>query len=97
MKVSNEAELAKAIQSGVSTIKVEGDLKNKVIKIKATGAAAWAVAITAIGAAVAIVIASGGLGAPVSLFTVAGAVGILGTGPTISAVTIAVVAGVSVC
>ncbi|TSA84719.1 hypothetical protein FNE76_03885 [Helicobacter mehlei] len=97
MKVSNEAELAEAIQSGVSTIEIEGGLKNKVIKIKATGAAAWAVAITAIVVAVTATIASGGLVAPASLFTVAGAVGILGTAPTISAVTIAVVAGVSVC
>ncbi|WP_268877221.1 hypothetical protein [Helicobacter mehlei] len=40
MKVSNEAELAEAIQSGVSTIEIEGGLKNKVIKIKATGAVA---------------------------------------------------------
>ncbi|CRF45128.1 hypothetical protein [Helicobacter heilmannii] len=93
MQVSNEKELAEAIENGENSIEIVGDFSKKIVKIKATGDVAWGIAIAAIAAAVAIVIASGGLGAPASLFTAAGAVGILGTGPTISAVTIAVAAG----
>ncbi|WP_120955757.1 hypothetical protein [Helicobacter mehlei] len=93
MQVSNEKELAEAIENGENSIEIVGDFSKKIVKIKATGDVAWGIAIAAIAAAVAMAIASGGLAAPASLFTAAGAVGILGTGPTISAVTIAVAAG----
>uniref|UniRef100_UPI003F583790 hypothetical protein n=1 Tax=Vibrio cholerae TaxID=666 RepID=UPI003F583790 len=59
MTISNEADLGEALKREQDTIEIEGDLKNKVLKIKATGKVAWAVAIGAIGIAVAVLIASG--------------------------------------
>jgi len=50
--VKNEKELNKAIQSNADTIYIEGDLGNKVMKIKATGNVAWVVAFGAITVAV---------------------------------------------
>lgn len=37
MYVSDEKELGSALKSGEDTIEVEGDLKDKVLRIKATG------------------------------------------------------------
>lgn len=93
MSISTEAELGKALKNGAETIEIEGDLKNKVLRIKATGKVAWLVAIAAIGIAVAVLFASGGTGAPVSGVIGAGAVSVLGLPAAISAVSIAVAAG----
>ncbi|WP_332405986.1 hypothetical protein, partial [Vibrio metschnikovii] len=43
MTISNEADLGEALKREQDTIEIEGDLKNKVLKIKATGKVAWAV------------------------------------------------------
>jgi hypothetical protein len=58
----------------VSTIEIEGDLAKKIIRLKATGNVAWAIAIAAIGMAVVVLIvgtpatvATGGLGAPLEI------------------------------
>jgi hypothetical protein len=93
MRVRTEEELAKAIENGEDTIEIEGDLKEKTLKIKATGKVAWIIAIGAIGVAVTIVIATGGTGAPASGIIGVGAVSVLGLPAAISAVSIAVAAG----
>lgn len=51
-------ELAEAIKNKEDTIYIEGDLKNKVIRIKATGKAAWGVCAVALGAAIVYYIAT---------------------------------------
>jgi hypothetical protein len=53
---SSEKELGKAIKSEVDTIYVEGDLKNKVIKIKATGKVAWGVCAASLAVAIALIV-----------------------------------------
>lgn len=45
-------ELAEAIKNNEESIIIEGDLKNKVIRIKATGKVAWGVCAAALGAAI---------------------------------------------
>lgn len=45
-------ELAKAIKNGEDSIIVEGDLKNKVIRIKLTGKLAWSVCAVSLGEAI---------------------------------------------
>ena len=93
MRVRTEEELAKAIENGEDTIEIEGDLKEKTLKIKATGKVAWVVAIGAIGIAVTIVITTGGAGTPASGIIGVGAVSVLGLPAAITAVSIAVAAG----
>ena len=94
MRVKTEEELAEAIENGEDTIEIEGDLKEKTLKIKATGKVAWVVAISAIGIAVTIVITTGGAGAPASSGIIGvGTVSILGLPAAMSAVGIAVAAG----
>lgn len=44
--VKTSKELGEAIKSNEDYIYVEGDLKNKVIRIKATGKIAWATSYT---------------------------------------------------
>jgi len=93
MPIRTEEELADAINNGEDTIEIEGDLKDKTLKIKATGKVAWVIAIGAIGIAVTILITTGGTGAPVSGIIGVGAVTVLGLPAAISAVAIAVAAG----
>ena len=100
MSIKTEEELADAINNEEDTIEIEGDLSKKVFKIKATGKAAWFIALGAIAVTVTAVIVtagSGGTAAPViipaSAFVAAGAVGILGVPATASAILIAVSAG----
>lgn len=50
--VRNSKELGNAIKDGEDYIYVEGDLKNRVIRIKATGKIAWALAAGSLAAAV---------------------------------------------
>ena len=93
MAITTEKELGNALKNNQDTIEIEGDLTNKVIKIKATGAVAWAVAIGAIGIGVVITLGSAGTAAPVAGFVGIGAASILGASATASAVAIAVAAG----
>lgn len=94
MFVSDEKELGSALKSGEDTIEIEGDLKNKVLRIKSTGKVAWFIAIGSISIAVAVIISSGGLGAPISaIIGTSGAVSVLGIQATSAAVVIAVTAG----
>lgn len=90
--VTNEKELARAMEDKESTIEIVGDLSKKTIKLKATGKVAWAIAFAALTAAVAF--AMSGAGAPAALplaGTTAAFIG--GTGATISAIELAVAAG----
>ncbi|GLH57292.1 hypothetical protein [Helicobacter ailurogastricus] len=50
MQVSNEKELAEAIENGENSIEIVGDFSKKIVKIKATGDVAWGIAIAAIAA-----------------------------------------------
>lgn len=96
MTVKTEEELAEAIQNNEETIEIEGDLKNKTLKIKATGKAAWIIAIGAVGVAVAGIMlapASGGTSSIASGIVAPAAVGIWGVSATLSAISIAVAAG----
>lgn len=58
IKCETSEELAKAIKNEEDTIYVEGDLTNKVIRIKATGKAVWGVCAAALGTAIACYIAT---------------------------------------
>lgn len=96
MAIFTEADLGKALKGEQNTIEIEGDLKNKVLRIKATGAVAWGIAIGAIGIVVYGVMATpatGGGSAVFAGFTATGAVSILGASATYSAIAIAVAAG----
>lgn len=93
MAIQTEKELGEALKNGKDTIEIEGDLKNKVLRIKATGKVAWAIALAAICIAVAVTLGTGGAGAPASGVIGAGAVSVLGFSAATSAVAIAVAAG----
>ena len=93
MSIKTEEELAQAIKNNESTIVIEGDLKNKVLKIKATGNTAWGVVIGIIAIAVTAIMITGGAATPASAVVGIGAVSILGASATTSAVAIAVAAG----
>lgn len=82
--VKTPEELGKALKNNADEILIEGDLKKKVIRIRITGKVAWVVAIGAIAAAVAAIIASGGIAFPLGIPLAAPAISILGV-PTVSA------------
>lgn len=56
MSITTAKELGQAIKEEKDTIEIEGDLCNKVIKIKATGTVAWGVCIGALGIAIGTII-----------------------------------------
>lgn len=58
MAITNEKELNEALQNGVDSIEIEGNLKDKVIRIKASGKVAWIVAFGAIAMLVIIAVFS---------------------------------------
>ena len=93
MAIKTEKDLGEALKKEQDTIEIEGDLQKKVLRIKATGTVAWAIAIGAIGIAVIVVLGTGGAGAPVSGVVGFGAVSVLGLPAAVSAVSIAVAAG----
>lgn len=93
MAISTEKELGEALKNNQDRIEIEGDLSRKVLKIKATGKVAWAVAIGAIGIAVVITVGSGGTAAPAAGVVGFGAVSVLGVSAATSAVAIAIAAG----
>lgn len=95
--MTDAKDLGKAIKREQSTIEVEGDLAKHVIRIKATGAVAWGVCITAMAIVVASIVAAPGTAGGsfvVSLMpTIPVVTTTLGMGTTIAAVTIAVAGG----
>jgi hypothetical protein len=96
-----QKELGEALKSNASEIVIEGKLSDgRVIKIRAVGPVAWAVAIGGIGISVAAIIVSVGSGGSSSFVTVPGAVvgfataaGVLGVGAAATAIAISVAAG----
>jgi hypothetical protein len=91
-------ELGKALKSDASEI--EGNLEKKVLRIRATGKVAWAVAIGGIVCAVVAIIATTVSGGTSSFVTVPGAAvafataaAVLGAGAATAAIAIAVAAG----
>lgn len=96
MQVYNERDLGKALHENVDTIEIEGDLAKKVVKIKATGKAAWIIAIGCIGIAIpALMITVASMGtatpatAPIVVSSLAPAIGVLGTEAAFSIASIA--------
>lgn len=104
MITTNSAtELGKAIEQGEDTIIIEGDLKDKIIRIKGTGKVAWLLAGGCIGLAIIAILtmpittATGPL-APSGLIAEstalaaggAGAIGVLGVSSTVAAISIGV-------
>lgn len=67
--MTTEKELGEALKNDQDIIEIEGDLKNKVLKIKATGKVAWGACIVSITVAVAaavVIISTGGTATPVA-------------------------------
>lgn len=96
MTISSNKDLADAVNNGQDTIVIEGDLKKKVLKIKATGKVAWAVAAGAISVAVITALAApatGGASAPISAVAAPAAVTVLGASTTVTAISIAIAGG----
>lgn len=98
--MTTEKELGEALKRGESTIEVELDLKNKVLKIKALEKGAWVLCVTAIGVAVVcgvVTISTAGTATVPSAFVatpaVATAAGFLGMPTAISAIGIAIAGG----
>lgn len=95
-KINSPKELAAAVNARQDTIVIEGDLAGKVIRIKLTGNIAWGIAIGAIGLSVVAILATpvtGGASNAAHFITAPAAVAILGGGPTVAAISIAVAAG----
>lgn len=98
--VRTEKELADAIEDNEDTIEIEGNLKDKVFRIKATGKVAWAVCVGAIGVAVTAIIVTAGTGGTttpvtgtVAAVAAPAAVAIIGGPATLSCIGIATAAG----
>ena len=89
-KEENPEKSDKDIQDGINAVI---KLKKGVVKIKATGKVAWAVAIGGIAAAVIIFLASGGSGILFSPIILSSTVGVLGVPATLTAIGIAVAGG----
>ena len=93
MAIKDEKDLAKALEKEQDFIEIEGDLARKVIRIKATGKVAWAVAIGAIGVAVVATVGTGGAAAPAAGAVGIAAASVLGVSATGAAIAIAAAAG----
>lgn len=99
MTIKNEKDLGDAIKNDQDTIEIEGNLAKKVLKIKATGKVAWAVAAGAIGVAVLAVMypvpePTTQVASKAFALTAGGSVvAILGAGTAATAISIAVAAG----
>lgn len=105
--VTTSSELGKAIKRNESTIIIEGDLVNKVVRIKLIGPIAWTVAIGALGTAVYLYSATpattaasapvGGAGGVISFGAASGAAAVaattMGVGATSVAIGVAIAAG----
>lgn len=97
MSITTEKELADAVNRNEETIVIEGDLARKAVRIKATGAVAWAIAIGSIGIVfygVVATLGTGGAAAPAAGFAAAAgsgaAISVLGAAATAAAVSMAV-------
>jgi hypothetical protein len=78
--INSEKELGNALKDEKDTIIIEGDLVKKVVRIRATGKVAWAIAAGAIAVAIIIVIRTGGTGTPGAALIGGAAVGVAAGG-----------------
>src|SRR5512133_2681636 len=93
--ISDAKKLGEALRNDEDSIIIEGSLAQKVLRIKATGKVAWAVAIGAIAVVIVSILAApatGGTSVASNFVTVPVATSILGSA-TSTAITIAIVAG----
>lgn len=93
MKIKDEKDLGRALKKGEGTLEIEGNLKDRILRIKATGKVTWIIASGSILIAVTVIIASGGTATPASALIGAGAITILGFPAALSALIIAIAAG----
>jgi len=98
--IDTPKELADAIAKKQESFEINGDLIEKVLKIKNTGTTAWIVALGAISCATAAALATTKIGKitipltlPLATFNIIGAVPILGIPTATAAVEIAVAFG----
>ena len=98
--ILTETELANAITKEQDSFEIEGDLKDKVLKIKSIGTAAWMIALGAVSFATVATLATTKVGKvvtpltlPIATFNALGAIPILGIPATTSAIAIAVASG----
>ena len=98
--MTTEKDLGTALKNDVDVIEIEGDLAEKVIKIRATGKIAWTACIAAIAVAIAmslVTIGSGGVAVPVTGAFLGGSLGVAavtwGMSTAVSATGIAIAAG----
>ncbi|EFW38019.1 hypothetical protein DWQ65_10920 [Treponema phagedenis] len=96
--VTTSKELGEAVKAGEDKIEISADLEHKIIRMKATGNVAWAIAIGAIAIAVTgIILSSTGVGAPegapLAFVAAPVAVGVLGVDTTAMLISVAVAAG----
>ena len=96
MTIKDERGLAQALKDDTPRIEIEGDLGKKVLRIHATGSAAWIIAFSAItvavGAVIAVCATGGAAAVPASGFAAVSApaaVAILGIPTATSAIAIA--------
>ena len=87
--VTTKEDLAKALEKNEDTIIIEGDLANKVIKIKAKGKLAWFVALGGITVAVVAILAAPGTA---GTSTIPGGAAFVGTATALGGADIAMVA-----
>jgi hypothetical protein len=99
--VTTPEELGKALKNGASEIELEGKLADgRVVKLRAVGPVAWAIAIGGIGVAVVAIIVTAGSGGTSSFASVPGAAagfatatGVLGASAAATAIAVSVAAG----
>lgn len=92
-KVTTSKELGVALKEERDEIEIDGDLKKKVIRIKATGKVAWVIAFGAITVAVISASTVNPAGEAIAITTGGAAVTVLGGATAIAAIVIAVSAG----
>ncbi len=100
MTIKDNKALGKALKEKEEFILIEGDLANKVIRIKATGKLAWGITIAAISTAVAAIVVKGstaGLATPITtaaiMSSASAAVAVLGPPAAKTAIVVAVAGG----
>lgn len=92
-KVSSSKELGKALKEEKDEIEIVGDLKTKVVRIKATGKVAWVIAFGAITVAVISALSANPAGEAIAITSGGAAVTVLGGATATAAIIIAVSAG----
>lgn len=95
-RVRTEKELGEALKNDVDTIEIEGDLKNKVIRIKATGKVVFWIVCGAIALGIAGILVApvtGGASGAAGIIAAPVAVASLGAPVATSATLIAIAAG----